>query len=87
MKKASKLATSPISYFLARCANNDLADIDSNAKKRKKKRLHGNSPSNLVLLPLLFSHSRPFPFFYFLLKRYLQLLQICVIINLNERVF
>lgn len=38
MKKASKLATSPISYFLARCANNDLADIDSNAKKRKKKK-------------------------------------------------
>lgn len=38
MKKASKLATSPISYFLARCANNDLADIDSNAKKQKKKK-------------------------------------------------
>lgn len=55
MKKASKLATSPISYFLARCANNDLADIDSNAKKRKKK------DSTKILLRISYSYRYFFP--------------------------
>lgn len=53
MKKASKLATSPISYFLARCANNDLADIDSNAKKRKD--------STEILLRISYSYHYFFP--------------------------
>lgn len=56
MKKASKLATSPISYFLARCANNDLADIDSNAKKRKKKDF------TEILLRISYSAATFFPF-------------------------
>lgn len=56
MKKASKLATSPISYFLARCANNDLADIDSNAKKRKKKK-----DSTEILLRISYSYRYFFP--------------------------
>lgn len=72
MEKASKPATSPISYFLACCANNDLADIDSKAKKRKKKKknsteiLHYFSSSSLVLLLLVFStrvHFLSFAFF------------------------
>lgn len=54
MKKASKLATSPISYFLARCANNDLADIDSRKNEKKK-------DSTEILLRISYSYRYFFP--------------------------